>query len=130
MAIWIIIILGIVQGASEFLPISSSGHLVVFYNIFNVEGNTILLSVILHVATLLAVVFCYFNDIIMLIKNPFCKTNKMLVLATLPTIVLVLILKKIVESSFGNSFVIVGFLITAVVLLISQMLENKQNKST
>lgn len=130
MAIWIIIILGIVQGASEFLPISSSGHLVVLYNVFNVEGNTILLSVILHVATLLAVVFCYFNDIIMLIKNPFCKTNKMLVLATLPTIVLVLILKKFVESSFGNSFVIVGFLITAVVLLISQMLENKQNKNT
>ena len=126
MAVWIILILGLVQGASEFLPISSSGHLVVFYNVFNVHDNTILLSIVLHVATLLSVLFCYWKDALLLIKNPFCKTNKLLVCATIPTVIFALILKKFVEESFGGGFVIVGFLITAVVLIVTQLITNKQ----
>ena len=126
MAVWIILILGLVQGASEFLPISSSGHLVVFYNIFNVHDSTILLSVVLHVATLLSVLFCYWKELVCLIKNPFCKTNKLLVCATVPTVLLALIFKKFVEESFGGGFVIVGFLITAVILIVTQLITNKQ----
>ena len=126
MAVWIILILGLVQGASEFLPISSSGHLVVFYNIFNVHDSTILLSVVLHVATLLSVLFCYWKELVCLIKNPFCKTNKLLVCATVPTVILALIFKKFVEESFGGGFVIVGFLITAAVLIVTQLITNKQ----
>lgn len=128
MAIWIIIILGVVQGASEFLPISSSGHLVMFYNIFNITENTILLSLILHVATLLAVVFCYRNDILNLIKKPFCPTNLKLVLATVPTLIIVLILRSAVEKTFTGDFIIIGFLITALVLIVSQISENNRNR--
>ncbi len=130
MVVWLIIILGLVQGASEFLPISSSGHLVLLYNIFNVTDNTILLSIVLHVATLISVVFCYWHDIVKLIKNPFCKTNKLLIVATIPTVVIALLLKNLIEKSFSGSFIIVGFLITAVVLFISETLHNKQNKNT
>lgn len=128
MAIWIIIILGIVQGASEFLPISSSGHLVLFYNLFNIKDDTILLSVILHVATLFAVLFCYRKDIIKLIKKPFCETNKKLAVATVPTVLIVLLLKSFVEKTFSGDFIIIGFLITALVLLISQFVEGRHNK--
>lgn len=128
MSVWVIIILGLVQGASEFLPISSSGHLVLFYNIFKVEDNTILLSVILHVATLLAVLVCYRKQIFELIKHPFCETNKKLIVATIPTVIIVLLLKNLVEQTFSGDFIIVGFIITAIVLLISQMMDNKSNK--
>lgn len=129
MSVWIIMLLGIVQGASEFLPISSSGHLVVLYNVFGVQDNTILLSVILHIATLIAVVICYFKDILELIKHPFCNTNKKLACATIPTVIIVLILKSLVEKTFSGSFVIVGFLITAIVLLISQKLGNSNKNN-
>ena len=70
MALYILIILGIVQGVTEFLPVSSSGHLVLFYNLFGIETNTVVISVIFHVATLFAVLFVYFKDIL---KTRFAK---------------------------------------------------------
>lgn len=121
----IVALIGIVQGVSEFLPISSSGHLVLLYNIFDIQQNTIFLSVVLHLATLFAVVFVYFNDIVMLIKNPFCKTNKLLVVATIPTVIMVLIFEKLITQAFGGNFFVVGFFITALVLLISEQLSKK-----
>ncbi len=123
--LFVIIILGLVQGVSEFLPISSSGHLVVLYNIFNITENTILLSVVLHVATLIAVCICYRKQLLCLVKNPFCKTNLKLLTATIPTVVLALLLKNLVEKSFDGTFVTVGFLVTALVLVISQNVQNK-----
>ena len=64
----ILIILGIIQGLTEFLPVSSSGHLLLFYDIFGVKGDTLLLSILFHIATLLAVVIYYRKDIIKLIN--------------------------------------------------------------
>ena len=50
------IFLGIVQGLTEFLPVSSSGHLAIFQNIFNIDtGNSVTFDVMLHVGTLLVV---------------------------------------------------------------------------
>ena len=83
-------------------------------NIHNILKNT------LNISTRL---------LIKLIKNPFCNTNKKLVIATIPTVIIVLLLKSVVEKSFGGDFIIIGFLITAIVLFISQMLETKGSKT-
>ena len=108
--------IGIVQGIGEFLPISSSGHLVLMYQLFGIKENTVLFSIFLHIATLFSVLYVYRADIIKLIKKPFCKTNKLLLVATIPTIIIAILLKGLITSSFENNFVIFGFLITAVVL--------------
>lgn len=128
MACLIVILIGLIQGVAEFLPISSSGHLVVLYDIFNITDSTILLSILLHLATLFAVVIVYFKDIITLIKNPFCKTNKLLVTATIPTVIIVLIFEGLIGSAFEGDFVIIGFLITAIVLVISEYISSKKQK--
>lgn len=122
MNILIILILGIIQGACEFLTVSSSGHLVVFYNFFNVYDNTIILSIILHLATLLAVVVVYYKDLWLLIKKPFCKTNYLLLTATVPTVIMVLIFKKFIENSFSGEYIIICFLITAGLLLLAELI--------
>ena len=56
-------VLGLLQGITEFLPVSSSGHLSLFQNIFNAEGPDNLFNVLLHFATLLAVCVFYRRDI-------------------------------------------------------------------
>lgn len=60
------IILGLVQGIAEFLPISSSGHLAILQNLFNmsdIEGGHMLFDVLLHFGTLIAICFMYWSDI-------------------------------------------------------------------
>ena len=103
MAYLIVILIGLIQGIAEFLPISSSGHLVVMYDIFNITDNTILLSIVLHIATLFAIIVVYYKDIMLLIKNPFCKTNKLLITATIPTVIIVLMFESVIDKADKNS---------------------------
>lgn len=130
MGIWIIIVLSIVQGATEFLPISSSGHLVLLYKIFGIEDNTILLSVILHLATLISVLIYYRRDIFNLIKHPLCHTNICIILTTIVTCIIALILKPMIETAFDGKYLSICFVFTAVLLLISQIISNKSNSRT
>lgn len=64
------ILMGLIQGLTEFLPVSSSGHLALFKILFHVETDTgLLFDVLLHIGTLIAVFVVYFKDIIRLIKE-------------------------------------------------------------
>lgn len=122
------IIFGLIQGLSEFLPISSSGHLVLFSKIFSTQGDFIFFSVLLHLATLLAVLIYFHKDVMELIKHPFSKKAQLIYLATIPTIVLVLIFKSFVEDAFSGALLPFCFILTAVLLVISQILSTKSTK--
>ena len=64
------VIMGLIQGLTEFLPVSSSGHLALFKILFNVNTDTgLLFDIMLHVGTLLAVCIVYYKDIFHLVKE-------------------------------------------------------------
>lgn len=114
-------LLGLVQGVTEFLPVSSSGHLVLLNKLFGIEQNFVFLSVFLHIATLLAVVFVLRKEIWLLIKNPFSKPAILLVVATIPTVVVVLLFKSFFEASFSGEWLPICFAITATALLFTSI---------
>lgn len=124
--IGVIIVLAIVQGLTEFLPVSSSGHLVLIGKILGIKNDFLLLSVILHVATLFSVIFVLKKEVLGILKNPFGKTGKKLILATVPTVVLVLLFKGAIDKSFGGAFLPFCFMLTAVLIVVSEILNKNQ----
>ena len=118
------IIIGLVQGLTEFLPISSSGHLVILQKLLkiNLPGN--LIEVSAHLGTLLSIILIYKNDIYDLIisfKSPKTKDYIILVaLATIPSIVFVLIAKSFIITLFESlRSVSFALIFTGIILLIS-----------
>jgi undecaprenyl-diphosphatase len=126
------ILLGVVQGITEFLPISSDGHLALMQFILdscfgklngaNVKGKELELTLILHVGTLLAIIVIYWNDLIRLFRQP--RLCGLIVLATIPVGVVGLAFKKYFEEAFQSPLIAgVGLLVTAGVLLAGQRWE-------
>ena len=125
MEIFVLCLLGLVQGLCEFLPISSSGHLVLMSQLFGVE-DSLFVSIVLHMATLLAVLVVFRKDIWLMLKHPFSIESMNIVIATIPTCVIVLILMPVVDESFGGSYLAFSFLISACLLLFSQNFAKKK----
>ena len=123
------IILGFIQGMSEFLPVSSSGHLLVFHHIFGITEDNLTFIIVLNMGSLLPLLFVFRKDILDLIKNPFQKTTALLILATIPLVIVTLLFENHIESMFGMvNLLPFGFVITGVILLLSDRL-NKNNKT-
>ncbi|MDO4573417.1 MAG: undecaprenyl-diphosphate phosphatase, partial [Clostridia bacterium] len=74
MTIWIAMLLGLVQGLCEFLPVSSSGHLLLLQKMFGIEEGAMFFSIMLHLATLVAVLIVYWKTVWKLLRRPFQKT--------------------------------------------------------
>lgn len=123
-------ILGLVQGLCEFLPISSSGHLVLFGKLLNVQMPGILMETMLHVGTLAAVLLVYRQDIWAMIKNPLGKDVRLLVVATIPTVIGALLLGDLIDEVFSGGFLGISFLITTVILWISGRMNGKRTEMT
>ena len=125
----IAILLGLVQGLCEFLPVSSSGHL---FLVSKLTSGAVgegyfgsFFTVMLHVATLIAVLFVYREQVLSILRHPIQKLTLHLIIATLPTVAFALILKKFDALDRwldeGN-FVGVSFLLTAAFLTVSELL--------
>lgn len=132
---WQAILLGLVQGLTEFLPVSSSGHLVIFSNLLGVDGEGFLdFTVTVHLATVIATIVVFWKVIWDLLKGLFkFKYNdetdyilKILV-SLIPVMVVGFLLKDWVEGLFSGSLHQVGFALcaTAALLIISDMVGKK-----
>ena len=140
MNFWHAILLGVVQGIAEFLPISSSGHLAVLQNLFQISApgeNDLFFDILLHIGTLFAVLLAYRKDISAFIreapavlrKNTNEKTQKsaslslrlllLLIIAAAP-LDLVLFFKRFVEQLYYDTFFIsAAFAVTGLILFLS-----------
>lgn len=120
MTIWIALLLGIVQGLCEFLPISSSGHLVLLHNLFGIEEGALFFTIMLHVGTLIAVFIVYYREIANMIRHPIQKQVGMLLLALAPTVVLALLFKDFFQDAYTGRWLGLGFLLTALILFLTE----------
>lgn len=127
MSIFFAIALGIVQGVGEFLPISSSGHLLLLNKMFGVESDFLCFSVMLHIATLCAIFIVLRKEVFFLIKHPFSKQARLICFATIPTVIIVLIFKSFFENAFSGSFLPFCFILTAFLLITTELLSRKKN---
>ncbi len=101
------IILGLAQGLTEFIPVSSSGHLVLLHYALGVTGGGLAFDVALHFGTLMALLVYFYKDIIMLIKGIFGKNDYThlawwLVAATVPAVIMGVLLESAAESTFRS----------------------------
>lgn len=126
------IVLGIVQGLAEFLPISSSGHLLLIRNFFNLSdttGSYLIFDILLHVGTLIVVLTVFWKDWLDILKNPFkSKTLLLLFIASLPALFAVVFGGDVIDALETGSLLGLSFILTGVLLSISQIIVDK-NKS-
>lgn len=130
---------GLIQGLTEFLPVSSSGHLTLFQFFTgqtNIEEN-LLTDITLHFGTLLAVVFFFRHDLKAFLTPSGLKIREnrrlacLIIAASVPTAALGLIFKKQFEALFANPVAVcIALAATGGVLLLSEKLKNKSNSTT
>ena len=121
------IVLGIVQGLTEFLPVSSSGHLVLLQNIFGFAEPQLFFDTMLHLGTLVAVVVVMWRNILELFRKPFTGIVY-LIIATIPAVVVTLFFGDFFESTFAGTYLGYGFLLTACILSLSEVLSKRAQK--
>lgn len=112
------VILGIVQGITEFLPISSSGHIVMLEKLMHVHvDEDTLFILLLHLGTLVAVVYAMRKEVVWLWKHPKSRVTWMILIALLPTAVVGALCEEWFDSLFESGITIgFEFVITGVVL--------------
>ncbi|MDP1696162.1 MAG: undecaprenyl-diphosphate phosphatase [archaeon] len=125
----ILFLLAVIQGITEWLPVSSSGHLVLASRIFGYP-NSIEMDVAMHFGTLMAVFVYFGKDIVDIIedilkgkwKSSKAKTGWLILIGSIPAGIIGFAFEKYFEVAFGSlGIVALGFLITAVILLIASL---------
>jgi undecaprenyl-diphosphatase len=134
------LVLGLVQGLTEFLPVSSSGHLIIGKELLGVRINPeaeTTFEVLVHCATVLSTVFVFRNEIMKLLRGlfRFCMNDETryvlkICVSMLPVLVVGLFFKEQVKALFGEGTLLVGFmlLVSAALLLLTHFVRFKQRK--
>jgi len=124
-------VLGVVQGIAEFLPISSSGHLVIVGELLNqvagteIPSESATMSIALHFGTLLSILVVYRHELLPIVKD--IRLLSLIVLATIPVGIVGLLFKDHVDAVF-NTPLLAGeaLIVTAVFLLIGRQLQRRK----
>lgn len=126
-----VIILGIIQGIAEFLPISSSAHLIIFRDLFGIGSNigediALSFDIALHLGTLIAIIIYFFKDfwsmfIKGITKGPKDKEGKLLwyiIIATIPAAIAGLLFEDIIENAIRTNFILIAIALIAMGIII------------
>ena len=117
---WQAIILGVIQGLTEFLPVSSSGHLTIFQNLLSMSGDMISFDVFVHLGTLIAVFVAFWSDISALLRRPFCKFTALIIIGTIPAALMGVFLDDIFTLMFSSLVAVsCALIITGILLWVS-----------
>ncbi len=128
------LILGLVQGLTEFLPVSSSGHLAIGKALFGIETADLSFEIAVHAATVLATIVVFRKEIWKLLQGLFkFKINAetryilLILISMIPVFVVGMFFKDSVEALFGEGLVVVGcaLLVTALLLFLSEALKRR-----
>lgn len=130
------VILGLIQGLTEFLPVSSSGHLVLAQELLGVNLPGVSFEVLTHLGTLLAVLLFFRERIIDLIRSLFVKSMLeerriivLLIIGTIPAVIVGLLLKDSIEEAFTSPVLASSMLIaTGAILLATRFVPKKQGE--
>ncbi len=138
MSIFHAFLLGLIQGLTEFLPVSSSGHLEIGHALLGVEGHdNLLFTVLVHGATVLSTLVVFRKDIIDLCAGVFrfewnAETRYLvyILISAIPIAILGILFKEEVESLFTGSLVLVGamLLVTALLLAFTYFAKNNEKE--
>lgn len=122
------ILLGLVQGLTEFLPVSSSGHLVLLQNVFGISEPQLFFDTMLHLGTLAAVVIVMWKEITEIFRRFFSKMTLSLIIATIPAVAAALLWGDFFEGTFSGRFLGYGFLLTGLLLTLSEMIFSRSGR--
>jgi len=121
------IFLGLVQGLTEFLPVSSSGHLTLLGRVFDIKVESLFaFTSMVHVGTLISVVLIMYKDLLAIFKDILGKRTIRLIIATLPAVFAAVLFGDFIESLFGGNSLGYEFLATGVILLVMVLFKPKE----
>jgi undecaprenyl-diphosphatase len=118
-------VLGLLQGITEFLPISSSGHLYLGRHLFGLDNAGLFLDTMLHFGTLIAIVIFYKDELFQVIRRPFSRLTVLLIVGTIPAVVFGFLFNDFFEN-LAKTGVTIGweFLITGGLLWLADNIKN------
>ncbi|MGM9775170.1 MAG: undecaprenyl-diphosphate phosphatase [Candidatus Coprenecus sp.] len=128
------VLLGLVQGLTEFLPVSSSGHLTIFRSLFGIEAENLTFEVAVHAATVLSTIVAFRKEILDLLRGFFkfrmnSQTHYIFKIAVsmIPVMIVGLFLKDYVSALFGSGLLIVAcmLVLTAILLYLGEKLSDR-----
>lgn len=119
-------VLGMIQGLTEFLPVSSTGHLFLGRHFFGLDEAGLFLDTMLHLGTLIALLVIYWHDLLAIARKPLSRLSMLLVVGTIPAIVIGLTFRDFFEE-ISKTGVTIGweFIATGLILWYADKLREK-----